>query len=482
MKSRLTQKPGVRTGLRLSLRMKVAIGIGLLVIVAGTVILIVLNTGTSKQSKAEVKNSNGPASNNAYFDASDNSYIDFGRGKKLDCIKDIPNGKQLTITLWLKWDNLNGPGVGSWANLLSLCDSTGNGDNGVFWVQHNQMNDKFEFALNITGSGRQFIQSTTQPVAGTWYHIACVYNGTSSYKKMYLYVNGTLEATLKNLTGNIAPISNSAKLNMGRWCNPQNQYRHFNGFIDEVSIWDIALTQTQISSIIDDPTNVTGSSYNANGLIGYWNFDNNTAQNLTGCQNDGIIGSAVVLPIELISFTAEKTGNKVILKWSTASEKNNDFFTIEKSTDLKSFNVIGTVKGAGNSNSLIDYSSVDENPGNVVCYYRLKQTDYDGASEYSNVVAVNEQEGTKSIGTLTAGPNPFTDHINLNYKATEPGTIEILLYDMTGKIIRKQSDEVETGTTTLVLDNIADLPSGYYMAGIRQNNVTTPLIKMSKAK
>jgi len=479
MKSRLSQKNTVRSKLRLSLQMKLAIGIGIFVIIAGVIIFIMLNTGTSKQTKAG--GTTGPSSNNAYFDATNGSYIDFGRGKALDCISDLPNGKTMTITMWVRWTNLTAPGVGQWANFFTLNDSTGNGDNGVFWVQHNQTNTKFEFAINTVSSGRQVIQSTTTPVVGTWYHLACVFNGNGGTKQMMIYVNGVLEAYNAAATGKIAPFSNLAKLSMGRWSNPQDNYRHFNGNIDEVSIWNIAFTQTQVTNIMNNPTTVTGTSYNAAGLLGYWNFDNKTAKDLTNCDVDGKIGSGVTLPVELISFTAKKNDNTADLKWITASETNNDHFSVEKSTDGETYESIGTVKGAGNSNSPVNYSFKDENAGTQINYYRLKQVDYDGASHYSKVAVVNMAMGSGDIGTITAGPSPFTDRLNVNYNAADAGQIEVILYDMTGKVMKKKAADVEKGTNTILLDDISNLPSGYYLAGVTQNKVSTKLIKLVKA-
>ncbi len=482
MNSRLTQKPTVQTKLSISLRLKVAIGIGLLVIVAGVIILIVLNTGNSTKTNAANNIVAAPSSNNAYFDGTVDSYIDFGKGKNLQCIKDLPSSNRMSITMWVKWGSFSNPGITNWANLFTLSDSIGSGDGGVFWVQHNQTNTRFEFALNTVGGSRQFIQSTTPIVAGTWYHLACVYDGRPSVKKMYIYVNGVLEATGNNASGNIAAFSNAAKLNMGRWSNPQNEYRRFNGFIDEVSIWNIALSQTQINNLINNPSSVLGGAYDAGGLIGYWNFDDLTANSLCGCHNNGTMGAGVTLPVELISFTAENKGKSVELNWVTASEKNNNFFLVERSSDMESFSSIGTVQGAGNSNERLEYSFVDENPGTSINYYRLKQTDYDGAFEYSKVISVNSDNKKVDLGTLAVGPNPFTDQIVFSYDALVEGQVDMMLYDLSGKVLRDETTEVTIGKNTLTLSGNANLPSGYYLACIRQNSVNTAMIKLAKAK
>lgn len=460
--------------------MKVLIGVSSLAIIAGIVILIILNTGTSKKTKADTTTLTAPSSNNAYFDASNGSYIDFGRGSQLNCLQDLPNSKKMTITLWVRWTDFNVSGVGSSANLISLVDSSGSGDNGVFWVQHNAQNTKFEFVVK-NANGRKIVQSTTSPVAGTWYHLACVYDGTPGVKEMYIYVNGVLEATTTNTTGQISSISSKAKLNMGRWCNPQDNFRHFNGNLDEVSIWNIALTHAQISDIMNNPVSVMGSSFDASGLLDYWNFDDKTANDLSPCKNNGVVGSGVTLPVELISFSAKKNNAYAELSWVTASETNNDHFTIEKSTDGVNYQSIGVVAGSGNSNTPIDYFFTDKDAGNLVNYYRLQQVDYDGASHYSKVVAVNMAFENSSTGSLTAGPNPFADFVNVNYNTITAGKIEIVLCDMTGKIVKNKTEEAEEGENTFLMDGMSNLPSGYYIIGISQNSSFSKLIKLVKS-
>ncbi len=95
-----------------------------------------------------------------------------------------------------------------------------------------------------------------------------------------------------------------------------------------------------------------------------------------------------VLPIELIAFNASAAGSEVHLNWSTASELNNDYFTVERSKDGLSWEEVVRVDGAGNSIHRLDYSSVDKRPYAGLSYYRLKQTDFDGQYSISKVVSV----------------------------------------------------------------------------------------------
>lgn len=109
------------------------------------------------------------------------------------------------------------------------------------------------------------------------------------------------------------------------------------------------------------------------------------------------------LPVELLSFDATINQNQVDLTWATASEKNNDFFTIERTVDGIDFEEIGKVAGQGNSSIKNEYAFTDTRPKNGVSYYRLKQTDYNGEFEYFEVKSVSIQ---KDDFVSSAYPNP----------------------------------------------------------------------------
>jgi len=108
------------------------------------------------------------------------------------------------------------------------------------------------------------------------------------------------------------------------------------------------------------------------------------------------------LPIELISFNATVQQAEVKLQWATASELNNDFFTIQRSQDAENWEDMVEVKGAGNSNERIDYETTDGLPFLGISYYRLKQTDFDGQYTYSEVRRVEVTQGYQ----LKVSPNP----------------------------------------------------------------------------
>lgn len=131
------------------------------------------------------------------------------------------------------------------------------------------------------------------------------------------------------------------------------------------------------------------------------------------------------LPIELLSFDAKPEGDHVLTKWSTASEINNDFFTLERSKDGADFEKLKNVPGAGNSDRILNYSETDESPLNGISYYRLKQTDFDGKTSYSDMVPIEFNSTSHArVQYNSTESTEATIHYNLSSNALV--TIEII--------------------------------------------------------
>ncbi|GEM_PF-3750156 len=173
-----------------------------------------------------------------------------------------------------------------------------------------------------------------------------------------------------------------------------------------------------------------------------------------------------VLPVELISFAAEPENGKVRCRWATASETNNHYFTVLRSKDGKNFEPIGTVKGAGNSTTIHKYSFVDEHPYRGTSYYQLRQTDFDGTSELSEIVAVHmdERNSLDVVPTFTDGK------LLIQMNAPEAMMVTIRLYNSAGQLMHeKVSREVAKGNSTIEID------AGNYPEGIYVLKVVTPI-------
>ena len=125
-----------------------------------------------------------------------------------------------------------------------------------------------------------------------------------------------------------------------------------------------------------------------------------------------INGAFGPLPIELMNFTATPRENKYVdLKWTTSSETNNNFFTVEKSGDAQSFFDMGKVNGAGNSSVQNDYALTDNAPLKGLSYYKLKQTDNDGKFSYSKIVPVT----ITSPGSVIISRNNASGNYLINF-------------------------------------------------------------------
>jgi hypothetical protein len=182
--------------------------------------------------------------------------------------------------------------------------------------------------------------------------------------------------------------------------------------------------------------------------------------------------SGGALPIELISFAAEVSGNAVNLSWVTAAEINNDYFTVERSDDGKNFLPILSVKGAGNSSSPLYYHTKDTKPHGGINYYRLKQTDFDGKFEYFDIVTVNVgnsiSDGSMQIESVS--PNPFKEEFEMRYWSNGSGTVNIKLVNSMGTIVSEQTWPAEKGTKKWSFVDSKNIAAGIYYLTLSMND------------
>jgi hypothetical protein len=167
-----------------------------------------------------------------------------------------------------------------------------------------------------------------------------------------------------------------------------------------------------------------------------------------------------ILPVELLHFTAECGNDGVELTWATATELNNDHFTVERSDDGLAFEEVGQVPGAGNSMSTIHYELLDDRPSAEGAYYRLKQTDHDGTDQYHSVVYI------QCDAPMGQAPVVFPNPTDGPFRVTGISAGQYL-------IITNSSGEVVLRTT--VSDSSMDLSlagraCGTYLLIIRDEN------------
>jgi len=173
--------------------------------------------------------------------------------------------------------------------------------------------------------------------------------------------------------------------------------------------------------------------------------------------------------IELIAFNANCSKKCMQLNWETASEINNNFFTIERSTDIHNWEVVDTVNGAGNSNQPLQYSHTDANVSEEeVYYYRLGNTDFNGVTEYSNIIAANCKN--ESFGIISICPNPVVDG-DMRYivYSSENTEVEAFVTNVLGQVLAKEKLPVKKGTSLLSMD-VSHLNNAIYFFKVSTTN------------
>jgi hypothetical protein len=236
--------------------------------------------------------------------------------------------------------------------------------------------------------------------------------------------------------------------------------------------------------------------YNNHGIfqVGYFNGGNslNLLTNPSGVYNgasgnDGYVGQPIIwnnllymqfgsvpygnagnlayvnggtLPITLEAFEAQKAGTTSLLNWETATEINNAYFSIERSSDAKAFTAIGQVAGHGTVSMPETYQFTDKQPAAGVNYYRLKQVDIDGNFTYSATIAVNFV-GDKSF---TVFPNPAGNSVYLTIPLSNQSSA-ISIYDANGKKVMTR--QLEASASAQYLD-ISGLAAGMYTLTLSQ--------------
>lgn len=215
----------------------------------------------------------------------------------------------------------------------------------------------------------------------------------------------------------------------------------------------------------------TGSNYSTGTIQG--NGSVNTGTNTltwTGLSTfsfySGVGDQAIPLPIELVTFDAKLIDNQYTeLKWITASEINNDYFTIEKSQNGIFFEELETIKGAGNSNLVLNYLTFDRNPFNEITYYRLKQTNFDGVSSLSNIVSVKK---TIEQLELSIFPNPNKgSEFNLKGFSNFTGG-NLSIFNQNGSLIENVQVPED-----LIIHPSKTLTPGIYFIHITSNEINT---------
>ncbi|HMH35023.1 MAG TPA: T9SS type A sorting domain-containing protein, partial [Puia sp.] len=320
------------------------------------------------------------------------------------------------IVVHLDWD-------GQTRSITSVTDNKGNSytriNGPTNWNGPNYRAELW-YAYNITGGGAAI--TVTGHLSGA----------PISFSQIYISEYSGI-VTANPLEQNAVATGNSAAVSSGAKTTTYTNELIYGASIGASGVLTVGggftSRSTANSNIVEDKNAAAIGSYNAafTSASGNW-----VAQMATFISTS----SLHILPIELLSFTAQCNHGQINLTWITASESNNDYFSIERSADGEHWNPIGTVKGVGNSSVNQTYSFTTDQTTDATSYFRLKQADLDGKLKYFNIVRVNPCD--EDLTGLSIYPNPSNGrslHGRIHLKSTE--AYSIVIFDRFGKLVSR---------------------------------------------
>lgn len=167
----------------------------------------------------------------------------------------------------------------------------------------------------------------------------------------------------------------------------------------------------------------------------------------------------LVLPVKYDFFKADKFGNKARIQWKTNLEDRNDYFTIERSIDGRTYQTISTVTTKGNGNGANNYTFMDAAPNQGLNLYRIKQTDIDGKFTYSAIAKLNFTSNGFDVSPVY--PNPVSNAVKLNLTSNKILPVEITIQDISGRIVKSEKLQLLQGTRAYET-SIENLRPGMY--------------------
>jgi Concanavalin A-like lectin/glucanases superfamily/Secretion system C-terminal sorting domain len=288
-----------------------------------------------------------------------------------------------------------------------------------FWNQNGFPQIQFNYRNGSVGSTNGAL------TLGVWRHI-CVIRQSPSIK---IYINGVLNNTgTEGATASTYSFPARFGTMFSNTFTPP-QYNGLNGKLDELRIYNRALTAAEITSVASN-----------------------------------------ALPVTLMSFTATLKDNQTQLNWQTAQEQNSSHFEIERSIDGINFSNIGKINANGNSSTSLDYSYNDKLSFTILSepkiYYRLKSVDIDGKFDYSKIVVVLLK---KIHDQLIIFPTPTKQVLNIQTASILNDKATILITDVVGKLLMKKEVNLFIGNNSFPLD-VSTLKSGLYHVQLNTNS------------
>lgn len=287
-----------------------------------------------------------------------------------------------------------------------------------------------------------------------WHHVAATFNGNTKS----VYIDGVLVGTQANVHPNGIGSTNKRYGMIGDGSqaaiyNGSRYNKYYDGWIDELRISETCRS-----------TGWLQTEYN----------------NQNSPETFYSLGATNYLPVELVFFNAQVQNNTVVVDWATASQKNNDYFNIERSLDGNTFENLAEVDGLGNSQSYKAYQWIDENPQSGISYYRLRQTDFDGKYEVFLPVSVKYLPEVKGVELLNVSPNPFSEYVNIRFRIAKETELDVILMNSNG--VQVFSDQIFTqeGENTYTFHADGMIAPGMYYLMLSQNGSVLVTQKVMK--
>jgi hypothetical protein len=381
---------------------------------------------------------------------------------------------------------MTGLTIGVQASITIGYDIRRNGKNAYDFITHYNRIMPHTFPLHSTpetidpllGSG---LPSSTPfslsriPAPGSLYGVPTnVYNWyiTDSEKQMTLY-NGTIDTIYYLVQGDLLAFASETQVVVKFTPSAANAVLLWGGHIASRDDWGYT------NGIPNSAGGIGGSPFHMR-LIS-WSYGS------LGSQDRSVAGGSVMgpltpstLPITLINFSAENIPEGVQLNWTTSSEINNDYFTLERFKGNENFETVGMVDGAGNSNSLLNYSYLDRNPEVGIAYYYLVQTDFDGTKKGYGPIYARTGDSRFSLSLVNIYPNPTTGDFYLTYRSENRCETLFEILNAEGKRMYVETLHSQRGTNFIEIKNNTLPAKGIYFARLSQDKVKSQAERIVK--
>lgn len=242
----------------------------------------------------------------------------------------------------------------------------------------------------------------------------------------------------------------------------------------ETGIW----FKTVSGAFVPNATNVTPDGVQNAIPLTNVNTTNATIGNALYAQFNGLtsfsggtyatgVGPNTPIPVELVSFTAQRRGSVNELQWTTAQELNSRWFIVERSTDGSSYSAIGQVAANGNSSTLKNYAFTDNAPTKGINHYRLRMVDKDNGFQLSMVRKVRNE----GLADVAIYPNPVTDKLTVEVQADRAINGQLVVTDVSGKLIYSRTINIAQGNNIVPVAAAAWQKGSYVVKLIMESDV-----------